>query len=403
MNGIVPFRGRRRLMLGGLIAGVAGLLLTLILGIFDVRRAAFAYLVSYLYWLGIAVAALAFLMTLHVSHARWSVVPRRALEAMSMTLLPLAVLFLPVALTMKSVFVWVAPSPSLGPEALEKLHWRTWYLNIPFFLARAVLYLGSWAVVAWLLYRSSLRQDQKPDLELVRQQRRLSGGALPWVGLALTFAAYDWIMSLSVELHSEILGLYYFAGSITAALALLILLSAWSRADDSFGRLLKAEHFHSMGKLLFAFVAFWAWMAYSQFMLIWIAHLPDAIPFFVPRFRPAWGWLGALLIAGQFGLPFFLLLSRDLKRRPWRLASVGIWLLVAHFLDIYWLVIPTAEPEQFKPSFADLTALVGIGGLLVSYALWLLRGRHLVPVGDPYLAQSVRYGGEAERETGGAT
>jgi hypothetical protein len=386
------FHGGQRLMKGALTVGIAGLLLTLLGAIFRPRQAAYSYLTAYVFWAGIAVAGMGLLMTFHVAHARWPVVVRRLLEVLSMAALPLALLFVPIGIAMKEIFVWVNPSPLLGEELLHRLDQRHFFLNIPFFALRTAIYLITWASVAGWLFRWSIRQDQSGDLELTRKLRRLSGGALPAVGLTLTFAAYDWILSLIVEFHSEILPLYYFGGSAVAALGLLIIAAARTTGPGEPGRFMVPEHFRALGMLLLALVAFWAWMAFSQFMLIWAAHLPDDIPFFVDRFRPGWGWLGGFLIVAQFALPFFALLSRDLKEHPGLLAAVSVWVVLAHYFDVYWLVMPALYPQAPRPFFTDLTAVLGIGGLCLAYAVWLLRGRYLVPVNDPYLADSLIYG-----------
>lgn len=391
MIDLSPFRGGRRLMLAAAAAGALGLLLTGALALWRPRQAGASYLVSFTYWSGIAVAALAMLMTFHAAHSRWPVALRRPLEAMSLTIVPLGALFLPAAFAMRGLFGWVSPSPDLDPSLLAKLRFRGWYLNLPFFYGRAVAYFVVWGAVAWLLFRWSVAQDADGAVEHTGRQRRLSAGALPAVGFAMTFAAYDWIMSPALDFHSQILGLYWFAGSVVSVFALLAVVCALAQGPDSFGRLLNANHFHSLGKLLLAFVAFWAWMAFSQFMLIWIANLPDQISFFVVRVHGGWGWIGGLLIVGQFVLPFLALLSRDLKRRPRLLATVGIWNLAVHYFDVYWLLAPTFDAGEPRPALTDLTSFVGIGGVAVASAIFLIRGRFSVPIRDPHLEESLRY------------
>jgi hypothetical protein len=385
------YRGGKPLLLASAVLGALGLLLTGVGALLRPRQAGFSYLVSFAYWSGLAVAALALLQSFHAAHARWPVALRRALEVMALTIVPLAVLFVPIALGLQGVFSWTSPPTDLPKEMLEKIAFRTWYLNVPFFLLRAVLYFGIWGLVALFLYRWSVRQDESGDPQLTVKQRRLAAGALPAVGLAMTFAAYDWLMSPSLTFRSEILGLYWFGGSVVGVLALLVLAGTLMDGPDSFGRLLNRDHFHSLGKLMLAFTAFWAWMAFSQGMLKWIANLPDEIPFFVTRSKAGWAWLTGFVVVGQFALPFFALLSRELKRRPRLLATVGIWTLAVHYFDVYWVVMPELHPGNPAPYFTDLTAFVGVGGVALAVAVAAVRGKHAMPVRDPDFAESLRY------------
>jgi hypothetical protein len=186
-------------------------------------------------------------------------------------------------------------------------------------------------------------------------------------------------------------GVYYFAGSFVTAIALLALLNQMARGKDLYGEYVSPEHSHNVGKLMLAFTAFWAYIGFSQFMLIWIANLPEEIPFFTVRMRGAWAPLGVFLIFGHFFLPFFTLLSKNLKRKPARLAVVAVWLMVVNFADLVWLVIPTLSPEQFIFPLSLVTALLGVGGVAVAGAIWTIRGHFTVPVKDPFLAVSLRY------------
>lgn len=388
MSDLSPYRGGKRLLVAAWGIGAAGLLATGLLALLRPRQAGFSYLVAYVYWVGIAVAALALLMAFHAAGARWVVVLRRTLEAMAVAVLPLALLFLPITFAARGLFLWAAPGH--GGEHASAAS-SAWYLNLPFFLGRALAYFVLWGAVALGLFGWSVRQDATGDAALTARQRRLAAGGLPAVGFAMTFAAYDWLMAPNPHYHSQIIGLHWFAGSIIGVFALLILSGALATGPDSFGRRLNADHFHSLGKLLLAFVAFWAWMAYSQFMLLWAGDLPERIPFLLVRSRGGWGVIGAMLIAGQFLLPFFALLSRRLKRVPRALAAVGVWALAMHYFDVYWLLMPAANEAAPTPWFTDLTAFLGVGGVAVGSAIWAVRGRFAVPVKDPFLADSLRY------------
>ena len=210
----------------------------------------------------------------------------------------------------------------------------------------------------------------------------------------MSFAAFDWQMSLDLRLFSTIFGLYYFAGSFLSAFAVLILMMNGLRAEPGTpGALANPNHYHSLGKWLLAFTAFWAYMAFSQYLLIWIANLPEEVPWYLARNRGGWAPVGVALIVFHFIVPFFALLSRPLKRSPRALGFIAAYVLVIHYVDVYWVMMPALQHEAHapRPHLADLTALAGVGGAALAFILWRLQGRPAVPVGDPYLAESLRY------------
>lgn len=388
-----PFRGGRSARNKAVALAVVGLALTLVGGLFDARRALQAYHVAFVYWAGIAVGALLVNMAFHAGKAKWYVVVRRILETIPLTCTLFLVLALPVLLGMSHLFPWVDPS-ALEPELRRLAEHRRPYLNVPFFVVRTVLYFALWIVVAHLLHRWSTRQDVERAPALTLKQRWLGAGALPFVGLALSFAAFDWQMSLDLHLFSTIFGVYYFAGSFLAAFAVLILAVNASRAEGLPGAVMNANHYHSLGKWLLAFVSFWGYIAFSQYLLMWIANLPEEVPWYVARNKTAWLPVGVFLVVFHFLVPFFLLLSRDLKRSPRALSFMAIWILVVHYVDVYWVMMPALRHDPahgISPHWTDLTALVGVGAAAVAFGLWRLQGRPAVPVGDPYLEESLRY------------
>jgi hypothetical protein len=357
----------------------------------DPQRALWAYHAAFTYWAGIAVAALILLGSFHATKARWPVVLRRVLEAIPRTLLLLVVLFIPVVLGMGKIFSWVDPKASgLTGELLHLAHHRHDYLNVPFFLARQVLYFGSWIAVGGLLWRWSVRQDAEKGVALTVWQRRLGTGALPLLAITMTFAAVDWQESLDLHHNSTIFGVYYFAGSFLSAVAVLVLCLYALRREELY-RMLNADHWHALGKLLLAFTAFWAYIAFSQYMLIWIANLPEEAPYFIHRTKGPWGVVGAALFVLHFVVPFFALLSRDLKRNPRTLALAAAWQLAFHYLDIYFTMFGGLMPDGPRPHWTDLTALLGLGAAGLAFGAWQLRRAAAVPVGDPYLEDSLRY------------
>jgi hypothetical protein len=386
------YEGGRRLLGLAAALGAGGLALTLLGGVvLDARRALFAYLVAFVYWIGLAIGALILLGAFHASSARWSVVLRRFVETVPQTLPLFLLLFVPVALGIRTLFPWGDPHALTGELAhlVEKKHA---YLNSTGFLVRAAVYFAVWIVVAHLLRAWSVRQDGNGEVGLTLRQRRLGAGSLPFLALTMSFAAFDWMMSLDPRFYSTIFGVYWFAGSFMGTFALVILAATATRADPTgFGHHMNLEHFHSLGKFLLAFVAFWAYVAFSQFMLIWIADIPEEVPWYILRIDGGWRFVAGLLAVGHFLVPFFLLLSRDLKRSPRALSWVAAWLLFVHWIDVYWLVMPHLHADGPSPSILDLTAFVGVGGAAVAFTVVRMRGTATVPVRDPHLEDSLRY------------
>jgi hypothetical protein len=387
------FQGGSSWMARAGAAGVIGMIGALGAIGLDKKAALFSYLIAFTYWAGIALASLVLLMTFHAFRAKWMVVLRRPLEAMATTVPLFLLLALPILFFLKDIYSWVDPGAAgiFSEHELATLEHKSSYLNVGFFIARNVLYFLIAGFIGWRLFGLSTRQDASGDPALTQKQRNLGIGALPLVAMVLTFAAFDWLMSLNPLWFSTIFGVYYFSGSFWSTLAILIIAATLARGKDQFGTFVSAEHMQNLGKLLFAFTCFWGYIAFSQMMLIWIANLPEEIPFFTVRFKGEWAPVGIALIVGHFVIPFGVLLSRDIKRNPPRLSLVAGWALLMNLLDIFWLVMPTLDAEHVKFHWSLISAWVGMGGLAVAFAIWKIRGHYNVPVKDPFLDVSLRY------------
>jgi hypothetical protein len=344
---LAPFSGGGRWIFAGGGLGLLFLILTFIGMAMNPKDAGFSYLMAFTYWGGISFSSVILLMIFHATHARWVTVLRRPLEVMSASVLIFLFLFIPLILVMKHVYVWVEPPDSLGKEALKLIAGKAAYLNVKGFIVRTVIYFVLAIFIAERLYGWSLKQDATGDVMLLQKQRNLSAGGLPFIGLALTFAAFDWLMSLNPTWFSTIFGVYYFAGSFVSALSLLAIVTKMGRARGVFGGNVNDEHTHNIGKLMLAFVCFWTYIGFSQLLLIWIAGLPEETPFYITRFGAGWVPLGVALIFGNFFIPFGALLSRSLKRNPKQLTFVAGWLLFIHYIDIVWLVLPSLNPDGY--------------------------------------------------------
>lgn len=390
------FAGGQRPLRIAAVAGVLGLVLTLLGGLAAPQEALVSYLTAFVYWIGISLGGLVLTMAFNAARGRWMIVLRRAMETLHAALPAFLVLFLPILLGARRIFLWIDPGEALGKEGRALVQAKHGYLNLGAFTLRAVLYFAVFLAVSSLLWRWSNRQDTAEDAELsaslTRRQRALSAGGLPFVAFALTFASFDWLMSLNPLFYSTIFGLYYFAGAFLGAIALLTVATAAARHEPgTHGPFVSLAHYHNLGKLLLAFTAFWAYVTFSQYMLTWIANLPEELPWFIARTTGPWKPVWVVLIFGHFLIPFFLLLSRDLKLRPRALAAMAAWLLFAHFIDTWWIIVPTFHREHVVFHWTQVTAFAGVGGVAIAVALARIRGRFAIPVGDPYLPDSLRY------------
>jgi hypothetical protein len=375
------------------IVGIVGLVLTLLGFFLSPRATAHSYLIAFSYWCGIAVASLILLCAWHTAKAKWPTVLRRALETQALTVVVFAVLFLPILLSLKTLYPWALEKPPGYSEVeLHHLHYKQHgYLNLPFFLVRQVLYFGIWWFVSSRLHRWSVAQDDDGALDYTVKARRFAPPSLPFVALAITFASFDWLMSLTPLWQSTMFGVYFFAGSFLAAFAVLTINTVYARGTNLYGELVTLAHFHSLGKFLLAFVSFWAYIGFSQFMLIWIANLPEEAPWYAVRIFGAWRPVSIFLFFAHFVVPFIILLSRDIKLKPYALRAVAYYLLAIHYVDLWWLVWPSVSPERPGFHWTMVTSFVGVGGLAVAYGLRAFRGRYTVPIKDPYIADSLRY------------
>jgi hypothetical protein len=385
---IPPGHSWNRLPLIGAVAAALGGAVCAMLGMADPRQFFFSWLVSFLFFLSLALGALFFVLIQYAAQGGWGIVVRRIGETMFATVPVLAALFLPVLLGLHELYEW-SHADVVARDAL--LQWKTPYLNVPFFLIRAAIYFGCWSFIALLYYRRSRGQDATGDPRVSARLRRVAGPAIIVLALTQTFASVDWIMSLTPHWYSTIFGVYFFAGSFVGFIALLSVVAVAMRRAGLLDTAITAEHLHDIGKLLFGFTAFWAYIAFSQFFLIWYANLPEETVWYQARMEGSWLTVSLLLMAGHFVAPFFYLMGRAVKRRGWTLAVGGAWLLAMHFVDLYWQVMPTLHPEGVRPSPLDVAAFVAVGGCIVAAAGWLMRRQALVPLRDPRLAESLAF------------
>ncbi len=353
---------------------------------FDGKQFWHSYLVACLFFFSIGLGALFFVLANIASRAGWSVAVRRLAEHISITLPVVGILFVPLLIWgAHDLYHWTH-SEAVAEDPL--LQHKSPYLNLPFFYIRSALYLICWALIAWWFRRQSLHQDEVGDPGITRKLQTFSAPALIVFGVTVTFASFDWIMSLDPHWYSTIFGVYFFAGSFLSGLAFMVLIFLRLHSGGLLTQVVTYEHFHDLGKLIFAFVVFWAYIGFSQFMLIWYASIPEETLWYAHRWEHGWKPVSIFLAAGHFGLPFFFLLSSDVKRRRTTLMLVCAWLLLVHYLDLYWLVMPSHG--GFHPHYLDLLCFLGVGGVFLGVLGWAMRP-NLVAVRDPRLPESLSY------------
>ncbi len=352
-------------------------------------RLLWSYLVSYVFFLSLALGALFFVLLQHLTHAGWSVVVRRLAEAVAANLPLLAVLALPVIFGARALYPWADAAAMAADPTLAK---KTVYLNLPFFVVRLVIYFAVWAWCGRSYFRRSVSQDESGDEKETRTLERWAPAATVVYALTTTFAAFDLLMSLEPRWFSTIFGVYFFAGAFVGFLALLAVVALVVQNAGCLTRAVTAEHYHDIGKLLFAFVIFWAYIGFSQFMLIWYGNMPEETNWFRPRVAGAWGVVAAVLLFGHFFLPFFGLLGRRAKRTTAVLVLFAVWLLAMHYLDLYWVVMPEMRAAGgWTQRLADASVLLMLGGALTAVTARRMARCSLVPEGDPRLAESLAF------------
>ena len=374
---------------GGLGAFVIlGLLLWLTGGIDPHRQFFLSYLVAYNYWLGVALSCLVFLMLQYVTGGAWGLLLRRILEAAAGTLPLLAVLFLPVlyGLPFASKYTQWNPVQTSGES-----HFKAVWLSATFVLVRAVIYFACWIGMARLFRGSPTQQDQEADRRILKRCEALSAPGIVVYALTITFASIDWVMALEPDWYSTIYPVMFAVGQLLNgfAFALTVLLLLADRPP--FAGALRPRHLRGFGSLLLTFVIFWAYMSFSQFLLIWVGNLPEEIPWYLRRSRAGWQYVVIVIAVCHFGLPFMLLLLRDVKEHRRRLLAIAVGLLAMRFLDMFWWVEPAFNHAgQSFFWLLDVSAWVGVGGLFIWWFLGQLRSRPLLPFNDPTLAEVLR-------------
>lgn len=352
----------------------------------DPKQAAFDNVIGFLFLTSIAVGSVFLLALEYITGAAWSVPMRRIHEFLA-GLTPLAPLVaIPALFHAHDIFHWTHTEAVAGDPILSS---KQPYLNMNFFLIRFAIVSVLWILFYRLFTGNSLRQDTTGDPKRTTINIRLAAVFIPIFAITLTVTAVDWAMSLEPHWFSTIFGVYYFSGTILAAVsaATFVIILLHERGDLPG---LRRDHFYSLGALLFAFINFWAYIAFSQFLLIWYANLPEETVWFMARWKNGWEYVSIFLIIVHFAVPYFGLLSQDAKMDLKRLKFMALWILAAHLIDLFWLVMPTHNPS-FSLSWVDAGFPILIVGMAILILSMKMKNHNLVPIGDPKLQRGLDF------------
>lgn len=373
---------QRALIIGalGLAACIAGAFL-------DTQQFFRSWLFGYVFWIGLPVGAFGLYMLHNLVGGAWGFLIRRLLSAAIRTLPVMLVLFVPVALGMTELYPWARPEAAHD----HILHLKEPYLNVPFFLIRAGIYFAIWIGWSAMVFKRVRTLEESGDVREIRKIQNVSAGGLLLLVLTVTFASVDWIMSLEPHWFSTIFGVQTLVGYVLATIAgatmVLVFLSDYRPMSD----VIRPKIYHDLGNLMFAFNMFWAYIAFSQLLIIYAANLAEETPWYQHRLEGGWEWVAYSLIALHFATPFAILLSRRNKRNTRVLRSVALFLLAMRAVDILWMVAPSFHPSKLHVHWLDFAALIGVGGVFIWYFLYQLKQRPLLLTNDPRMQAALAH------------
>ena len=378
-----------RLQRAGLLAGGIGVLLCIFAAIKSPQIFFPSYLMGYLLVLGLSLGSLGLLMLQHLTGGLWGIVIRRPLESATRNLPLLAILFLPIVFGMKYLYgAWLDPE-RVREEPLSAL--QQGYLTAHWFYIRAIVYFVIWLGLMLIFNRWSREQDvNQQDRSLRRNFKMLAGPGIILYVFVMTFAAIDWVMSISPHWASTIYGFLFVAGQLISAMSLMIVITVLLSRTAPLHGLIQTRQVHDLGKFLLAFVMLWAYFDFSQLLIIWSGNQPEEITFYRSRLYGGWGAVAVIVLIFHFFVPFFLLLSRDLKRNYRLLPKVAIWLIFMRLVDLFWMTRPEFTMHAV-PSWIDVVVPVALIGLWLGFFAFNLQKMPLLPLGDPKLPEAIAH------------
>lgn len=344
-----------------------------------------SYLVAFFFFITIVLGGLFFTMVQFLTGSAWSVPVRRFMETIAACVPMGLILFTPIALGMGDIYEWVHGSKD--PVVASKLG----YLNPNFFLIRAAIYFLIWGIWSFAIYQQSTKQDRTNAFAQMNAASRWSAPGLLLTFITVTLASFDWVMSLDPRWYSTIFGIYCYAGGGLCFMAVITLIALGFRRIGILSKTINEEHYHDLGKWMFALTIFWAYIAFSQYLLIWYANIPEETIFFKHRMQGSWiVWSGVLLF-GHFMVPFIVLISRAAKRNLTVLAVMAFWIVAMHFVDVYWLIMPNFSRAGVTLHWLDFVNLGAVGSAMALFFWWRLKQHAIVPIGDLRFEQGLAF------------
>lgn len=366
--------------------GIVGLIATGIGYFFNHDQFFFSYLVSFAFFSSIALGCLFFVMLQHLTRAHWSVALRRIPESISSNLWVWALFLIPVLLGMHSLYHWTHADAIAADPVLEG---KVPYLNTPFFIIRQVIYFGIWGFLGYRLYNASVEMDETQNWGLQTLMRRTSGPGMFVFGITLAFASFDWLMSLDPHWYSTMFGVYYFAMSFQGLFAAMILIVMFLWKKGLLTNTLQKGHIYDLSVQMFGFTVFYAYIAFSQFLLIYYANIPEETVWFLERLNGGYEYLAYFYLFGRFVIPFVVLLPKKTKTNYKIVTSISILILASHLVELYWLVMPVLHHHGVHFDWMTLTAFLGMGGIFLGLFFHKFKQQKMIPVNDPKLAESL--------------
>ena len=366
-----------------LLIGVAGLVACAIGARSNWTQFLRSYLLGYIFWLLIALGCFAIVMLHHMVGGKWGFIIRRSLEAGSRTFPLLALLFIPLL---------VGHSDQALYPVVTGSSFKAFYLKPGFFFTRVAIYFAAWIIIAFFLNRWSSEQDKGTKPEMVRRFQALCGPGILVYGFTITFAAIDWVMALEPDFFSTIFGMIFIIMAALAAMSFIVIVTMLLAKHKPLSEAVSPKNFNDLGNLLLTFVMLWAYLSFSQFLVIWAGNLQDEIPWYTVRATGGWTWIALFIILFHFAVPFMLLLNRPVKRNMKVLAGVGAALIVMGWFDLYWFIVPSFYPLGPRIHWMDIVAPIGIGGVWLALFVRELKAKPLLPLHDPRFEGVVQHG-----------
>src|SRR5436190_7947420 len=367
------------------IVGIVGLGLSVVGAFVSPKQFSFSWLFAFAFYFTILAGCFFWIVVHHVVDAEWSVVVRRQLENLAMLLAVMVVFFIPIVIYRHHLYEWMKIKPGLDTILDSKRA----YLNWHFFVVRSIFYFVFFIAATLLFRRFSIRQDRDGNPAFTINMRRLAFVSLPLFAFSITFGAYDWLLGIDYHWFSTMWGVYIFAGAAGSSMSLLVLVISALRKAGYLKETVTPEHYHIMGKWMLAFSVFWAYIGFSQYMLIWYANMPEETEYFIHRNTESWNAMSLFLVIGRFFVPFEILLMPGLKRKPARVPLIAGWIVFMQLVDIYIVILPALHGAGVLVSIWDFMPLIGMGATLAFVFLRVLRRSSLFPNRDPRLLESL--------------